>query len=101
MIKINEETQMYIDDMLGNKEELPREFDLFYDLKTKEDLYKEMCMHRRELEGLEDMCDIHNISYTNVLKDELNRLKQSNTFYLLVSVISTTLFIVELLLNRV
>ena len=75
MMKISEETQMYIDAMVNR--DLPKEFDLFWDLKTREELYKEMCDHRRTLDGLEEMCDIHNIEYTNPLKIELNKLRQS------------------------
>jgi len=101
MFKITEETQMFIDHMLGDQEELPREFEHFYDLKTKEELYKEMCMHRSTLEELEDMCDVHEVPYTNPLKNELNKIKESNAFCTLATVLLSVAFILELLFNHV
>jgi hypothetical protein len=90
---------MYIDAMTG--QDLPKEFDLFWDLKTREELYREMCSFRRNLDGLEELCDVHEIPYTNPLKEELNKLKVSNTFYLLGTALVSIAFVLELLFIHV
>lgn len=90
---------MYIDAMTG--QDLPKEFDLFWDLKTREELYREMCSLRRNLDGLEELCDVYEIPYTNPLKNELIKVKVSNTFYAIATVILSVATIVELLFIHV
>lgn len=74
---------------------LDTDFDLFFDIKTKEQLYKEMAYHQNTLNELRELCDVSGVPYNDPDKN----LKLSNKLYKIAAWMFAGTYMVELLFN--
>jgi hypothetical protein len=56
---------------MNEDKRLPYEFDLLYDIKTEEELAREIVQARRRYHGLLELCREHKIEAMKYIREEL------------------------------